>query len=409
MKRLSMLLICILSFGYFKDLYSFELDTPKRLKIAFVIDSYDNPKSGGVMTAVRFVKKLREHHQVTILTSGSQKDDENRINFQGYYPPFFKNIMQRNGMVFALPDNDRLEDIISKVDVVYVHFPFLLGSRSIQIAKKLGKPVVAGFHVQPENMLMGIGVKSDTLTNLMYNHFINTIYNLSDIVICPSKFAEEILKNNKKFKSKTIVISNGIDHKFRPQELKPLPEFENKFVILSVGRFSREKRQKVLIRAVSKSKYAANIQVILAGSGPLKESLIEESKILQNKPEIGFVSDERLIRLLNTADLFVHSSEVELEGMSVLEAIGCGLPALISDSKTSAAKYFAIHRNFLFSHNDSIELAKKIDYWYEHQEKLFSMKKKYAKSAKQYYFKNSVSKMEDVFLNSVRVNASKGE
>ena len=78
------------------------------------------------------------------------------------------------------------------------------------------------------------------------------------------------------------------------------------------------------------------------------EKLIETGQKLSNKPIIKFVSEKDLIRYYNLADLYVHPSDVELESMSVLEAIGCGLPVLISDSKSSAAKQFALNEHFIF-------------------------------------------------------------
>jgi hypothetical protein len=61
---------------------------------------------------------------------------------------------------------------------------------------------------------------------------------------------------------------------------------------------------------------------------------------------------------LDTADLFVHSSIVELESLSSLEAIGCGLTCLVSDSKYSAARQFALDERFLFT-GGSFYLASK--------------------------------------------------
>ena len=44
-------------------------------------------------------------------------------------------------------------------------------------------------------------------------------------------------------------------------------EFKDKFLILSVGRYSREKSQDTLLKAIRYSKYKDKIQIILAGQG----------------------------------------------------------------------------------------------------------------------------------------------
>jgi glycosyltransferase involved in cell wall biosynthesis len=91
--------------------------------------------------------------------------------------------------------------------------------------------------------------------------------------------------------------------------------------------------------------------------------------------------------------------------MSVLEAIGCGCPAIISDSNNSASKQFALNEDFLFSNGNSQKLAKKIDYWFENQAKLKDAGKQYAESAKQYYIENSGKKMTALFKETINNNA----
>ncbi len=70
------------------------------------------------------------------------------------------------------------------------------------------------------------------------------------------------------------------------------------------------------------------------------------------------------------ADLYVHAATVEVECMTVLEAMGCGLPLLIADSPKSATKQFALDDRSLFPCNDAQKLSEKIDYWVEHPAEL---------------------------------------
>ncbi|UTY27532.1 glycosyltransferase [Treponema denticola] len=65
------------------------------------------------------------------------------------------------------------------------------------------------------------------------------------------------------YTAETHVISNGVADHFTYKKTDKPKEFENKFVILMIGRLSKEKRQEILIQAAGKSKYAENIQLIL--------------------------------------------------------------------------------------------------------------------------------------------------
>jgi glycosyltransferase involved in cell wall biosynthesis len=76
---------------------------------------------------------------------------------------------------------------------------------------------------------------------------------------------------------------------------------------------------------------------------------------------IGRVSDETLRHLYRTADLFVQTSAVELEGMSVLEAMAAGCPVLINKASTSAVPEFVTAQEATYSMNNVPELARKLD------------------------------------------------
>ncbi len=178
--------------------------------------------------------------------------------------------------------------------------------------------------------------------------------------------------------------------------------------MINIGRHADEKRQLVLIEGVKRSKYRDEILLVLAGRGERTEDLIAAGKELPVKPLIEYISYNDKLRYLNTADLYVHASIVELESLSTSEAIGCGLPCLISDSKYSAASQFAIDDRFLFSSDDADSLAKKIDYWYENREELRSdeLKKKVLAEAEHYRFDKAVDEYE-AFIKEVVANHNK--
>ena len=90
-----------------------------------------------------------------------------------------------------------------------------------------------------------------------------------------------------------------------------------KFHVVSVGRLAKEKQQSHLLRAIAASRYKNEITLTLAGTGPQQGHLIDLAAGLGVRAEIGRVSDESLKALYQTADVFVQTSAVELEGLSV--------------------------------------------------------------------------------------------
>jgi glycosyltransferase involved in cell wall biosynthesis len=371
----------------------------KKLKIAYVIDTYDGIKTGGVYSAHRFINGLSKNHEITIVTTGQQK--LGRVILPGFYPPFARSLMEKMGYKFAFPKKSILREVFSQADLVHVQMPWWLGMRSVALARELHRPVVTGFHVQPENILRNIKIKERWPSRWIYRFFVEKFFNVSDGVICPSEFAQKELKRFN-LKKESVVISNGLKEEFRPLEFKRDPEFEGKFVILAVGRLAPEKRLPILIKAISQSKYKHKIQMIATGQGPLKEKLIKMGQRLPLPAKFLFVDHEELIKLYNTADLYVQTSEVELEGMAVLEAIGCGIPALISKNPTSASAQFVYSKDFSFHDDDYGELARKIDYLIENPLVLQKAKAGYLEMASHYKFETSLQRTEDFYLRILK-------
>src|SRR5262249_789492 len=147
----------------------------------------------------------------------------------------------------------------------------------------------------------------------------------ADSVVCPSDFAAERLQTYG-LTAPTWVVSNGTPpRRPRPAPRGPLRRSDS-FSVLCVGRLAREKRQDVIIDAVARAPSRDRIRLVMAGAGPLEEALHRRAREQGLTVEFGYVSDDRLAQLESEAHLFVHASEVELEGMAVLEAMAAGLP-----------------------------------------------------------------------------------
>ena len=374
------------------------------MKIVFVADNVDGEKSGGVVSTRRFIDYFKKTDDLTIVSTG--KAEENKIVFPDFYVPFAKKQMQEMDFLFAWPNKKVLTAVIKDADLVHIQFPFFLGYQALKIARKMNKPVVFGFHVQPENLMWNIGLDYEWLNAFLYRFFITVFYNKADLILSPSVFGRQMLE---KFSIQVPVeiISNGLPEQFRPKQCVREPEFADKFVILMVGRLAKEKRHDLVMQAIKQSKFKDKIQLVVTGQGALRAELIDLGNTLPNPAFFEYVSQEKLISLFNTADLFVHASEIELEGMAVLEAIGCGLPALISDAQHSASAQFALNDDFLFSAGNIESLVDKLDYWIGHEAELKASKSAYVEKAQTYAFDASVQHARSLYLGLVDSKANK--
>lgn len=168
-----------------------------------------------------------------------------------------------------------------------------------------------------------------------------------------------------------------------------------------VGRLSGEKRQDLLIEAAKQSKYADKIQLVFAGNGPMKKHYAKLSETLQNKPIMAFYTKEELKKLLSYTDLYVHTSDAEIEAISCIEAIATGLVPVIAKSDQSATKQFALDERSLFEAGNSTDLTQKIDYWLDNVEEKKKQEKEYAKFAENFKIEKSMKKMEEMFQEEI--------
>jgi len=372
------------------------------LHIVFAIDSY-NDANGGTIATKRLVDELRKRgHKVSIITAiHEDPSDPDFYQVPGFVLPGTEASLENMKFLFGRNDKKVYKEAMKDADVVQVQFPFLMAKGAVKAAKRLGKPVVGAFHVQPQNIMAAMAKTSKRLEWILWFFFKYFLFKRVDIITCPSRFAASLLESERINASK-FPISNGIPVEYAPGNYERPEWFGDKLVLLNIGRHAYEKRQLLLMEGVRRSMYAANIQLILAGRGERTEELKVKAKELPLEPFIGYISFEDKLRYLNTADLFLHGSIVELESLSCLEAIGCGLPCLVSDSKYSAAPQFALDDRFLFTSDDPGHLAERLDYWYEHRDELRSdiLKEKVLEEATVYRFDKAVDDYEE-FIHRV--------
>ena len=373
------------------------------MKILIVIDQFDNSNNGTTISARRFTKGLQSAGNEVYVVSTGDKKDEYKFNLKELpLPPGISHIVKSQGMSFAIPNTDVLEKAISSVDVVHFYMPFFISKAGLKICEKLHIPHTAAFHVQPENITYSIGLGTNTKVNdFIYTHYRDSFFNHFSHIHCPSEFIANELKEHG-YTAKLHVISNGVDDEFKYYGKEKLPEFKDKFVITMIGRYSNEKRQDVLIDAISKSKHADKIQLVLAGKGPKEAKYKKLGEKLINPPVMKFYNTEDLIDLLKSTDLYVHSADAEIEAISCIEAFACGNVPIIANSPNSATKQFALVKESLFEAGNSTDLANKIDFWIENEDYRKEMELKYSQSAEKYRLKDSIKKMEEMFEDAIR-------
>ncbi len=169
---------------------------------------------------------------------------------------------------------------------------------------------------------------------------------LSSTTVCVSKAVRDALVHEYGFRPRrTVVIMKGVSNSsFVPSntngaavraqlELDP-----NEFVLVCAARLVAEKGIDILIRAVSKVvRQGVPCKCIILGDGPLKATLqqkVASEGLWDNVFLKGFQPDMR--PYLQAASAFILTSHQEGLPISVLEAMACGLPCIVTNVGGSA-------------------------------------------------------------------------
>lgn len=369
----------------------------KILVVSDVLGEENNGTTIAAMNLIRFLKK--QGHEVRVLCP-----DQDKRGQDGYYivgtlslGKVLDKYVKKVGVTLAKPDKKVIEDALMGVDHVHTILPFALCKATMKMAKQRGLPVTAGFHCQAENFTSYIKLNRLKLLNhLVYKNMYSTFYKYVDAIHYPTKFIKDTFESHIKKQTNGYIISNGVNTCIIKKQIEKPDELKDKFVILNIGRYAREKSQDTLIKAVHYSKYKDKIQLIFAGQGTKEASYKKLAKRLNINPIFKFFSRDEIVNVLNYSDMYVHPADMELEGIACLEAIACGKLTIVSSSKLSATRYFAVDEKCIFKKRNPKDLARVIDYFIEHPEEKKLYEQKYLNESTIYNQDVCMQKMGDM-------------
>ncbi len=374
--------------------------------ITMVIDDFSTLTNGTVMSAYRFVEELKKRGH-TVKVCAINIEGENMYSLRERFIPIVSTLALKQDIHFAVADETIIENAIKGSDVVHMYLPWKLAKVCCKIADKLGIPCTAGFHVLPENLTHNAGPIRlvPFVNNFIYKFFHHKLYRYVENIHVPTKLIATMIRKHG-YKSKLHIISNGVSNDFKPiydsEGFVERPQNSNgKIRILAIGRYAVEKRQDVLIKAISLSKYKDQIELVLAGRGPNEKKLRQLVKKYNINATFGFYNKEELIDVIRSSTLYVHSADIEVEAISCIETFACGRVIIVNSSKKTATTQFAIDERSLYKKNNYKDLASKIDYFLDNEDVRRKLELRYAHLAEIYRIDNSIAKTEEMFKQAI--------
>lgn len=163
---------------------------------------------------------------------------------------------------------------------------------------------------------------------------------------------------------RTVVFPWGVDlQHFKPQT-EYAPRNKQGFTLFCNRSWETRYGVDVLARAFVKvAQQNENVDLILLSGGSQNANIrriLQSGGVLDRVTFGGQVSQTDLPRWYHMADLYVSPSHVDGSSVSLMEALGCGLPCLVSDIPANKEWVVENESGWLFRDGDADHLAEKI-------------------------------------------------
>lgn len=225
-------------------------------------------------------------------------------------------------------------------DVVHVQVSDPIGLSVVSYARKRGIPIVTTEHNQPEVITEPLKIPSlvKKPVNYLLSSYFRNRQSKSDFVTMPTEQSIKHLLSKKPIDVPIAAISNGVDlSHFSPGQASDA--IYNKYdikkgtpTVLYVGRLDPEKRVDLVIRAFKGAlSKVPKAELIITGDGVDKARLIKlagELELAKSVHFLGRVTPPDLYEIYKLGSVFATASEIETQGIVLIEAAATGLPLI---------------------------------------------------------------------------------
>jgi glycosyltransferase involved in cell wall biosynthesis len=237
-------------------------------------------------------------------------------------------------------------------DVIVVVTPGLYGLLGVWEARRRGATLLAAFHTDFEQL-------ARMYWNPVSRFFVNIVLRSANRIVC--RASRCVLINNGDLRAdvdrlgarEVEVIGTPLACAFISRPLaEPVTGLRR---VCFAGRLAPEKNVEYIIEA---ARELPDIEFVIAGDGPLRESLQRDAADCANVRFLGWLQRSSLIDLIDSASLLLLPSAFETFGSVALEAMARGRPALVS-TRAGIHAWPSLHEG-LFAIDDPRRLGAKL-------------------------------------------------
>ncbi len=303
------------------------------MRIAMMTDSY-LPTRDGVVTAVVTLKRALEDmgHTVFIIAPDPGPDyrEEGVVYFRAKkfkkYPEYY---------IPVFPSNKR--EIIESldVDVIHIYGVAFMALKALIVSHATHIPTVMTYVTNVVDALKfysPLCLPMEIQERLAWT-YIRNILKRPDCVIALTPDTLREFKENSICVKRSEIIPIGIDltrfvEGLDGSEVRRTYGLEKSRIVIHVGRISYEKNIPQVVDAMNFM--PDDVKLLIVGKGPAEEMVrehVRDSAVADRIIFTGFIPNEKLPNYYSASDLVVSASRFETQGLTIMEAMACGIPA----------------------------------------------------------------------------------
>lgn len=308
------------------------------MKILLTSDWYA-PTINGVVISILSLKQSLERrgHEVRVLTLSHSPRSCCRDGVT-YIGSFNAGHIYPNARIRLTPARPLLQDLVDwQPDIVHSQCEFCTFFLARKIAETCDAPLVHTYHTVYEDYTHYFS-PSERLGRRTMAAFAYWIGTQIDCYVAPTEKIRTLLEGYG-VKCPVSVIPTGLDlsalaapvaPEKRADLRKSLGIPDDHLVLAAIGRLAEEKNTEELINYMTGLREQP-VTMLLVGDGPNRvalEALVKKLNLQETVLFTGMVPHEDVGLYYHLGDIFVNASTSEAQGLTYIEALAAGLPAL---------------------------------------------------------------------------------
>lgn len=225
-------------------------------------------------------------------------------------------------------------------------------------------------------------------------------YEIADYILVPSEFVYASMVDHGIPQHKLLMVPYGYDSALFKRDTK-WAKPTDRLRLLFVGQIGYRKGLKYLLEAVKSINLKhseAVIELILVG-GIDRDFAVCLNQYSNEYQHIDFIPQEKLLELYNTSHLFVFPSLCEGSAVVTYEAMGCGLPQIVTRNAGSVVS--DQEEGLIVPAGDTAALEQAILYFIKHPGEIQRMEQNALKKANEYTWEKYGEKLISVLSQKI--------